>query len=156
MQTSGTILLVEDETLVSDMIRQMLGRLFPDLEVRTARDGEEAIDMLDDHVRCVLSDVIMPRLNGLQLCWSIRNTAPCRPWRKVPVILMSALSEEKVLAHAWGAGTAAFLPKPFHMADLARVVAAMTGVPPLIIVPAQPAPAAPTAPMRQLPAKGRR
>lgn len=124
-----TSLLVDDEPSTRGAMARMLERCYPQIEVRRAADGDEALSMLDDDVACVISDVSMPRRDGFSLCWSIRNAAPYRPWRDVPVVLVSALfHDEDAVERAWRAGTALLLEKPFDRAEIVRAVTGLTRI----------------------------
>ncbi len=125
------VLLVDDDPPTLTLMRSMVAVLFPSLEILTASDGERALDLVSDHVSCIVSDIDMPGLDGFRLCWAIRNSPLYRPWRRLPVILVSALyTEEEAVRRAWDAGTALVLPKPFPPAALARAVARTTGIEP--------------------------
>jgi CheY-like chemotaxis protein len=125
------LLIVDDELAVRSVMCRLIRSAFADVELREAADGEAALDLLDDDVTCIIADIDMPKLDGLRLCWTIRNTQPFRPWREVPVILVSALyREEEALERAWGSGTALFLRKPFEVSELARLISRSTGLEP--------------------------
>jgi len=126
-----SLLIVDDDPLVRDVMRRMVGASFPQLEIREAPDGDQALELLDDSVVCVLSDVRMPKRDGIQLCWSVRNSGACRPFCDVPVILVTAAMTGTDLAErAWKAGTAMLLRKPFGPEDLTELITAATGLTP--------------------------
>ena len=83
------VLLVEDEPLVRRVMERMLSDA--DYRVTTAGNGLEALELLDGGLRpdVVLSDVVMPRMGGLELREKLRA-------RGVPVVLMSGYSSEVV------------------------------------------------------------
>ena len=110
-----TILVVDDD-------REIVGAIAAALEkegyrVLRAYDGMEALDRaLDPDLRLILMDVMMPRLDGLSAVLRIRER------RNLPVIVLSAKSEEsdKVLGLSMGADD--YVTKPFSMGELtARV-----------------------------------
>ena len=110
-----TILVVDDD-------REIVGAIAAALEkegwrVLRAYDGMEALDKaLDPDLRLILMDVMMPRLDGLSAVLRIRER------RNLPVIVLSAKSEEsdKVLGLSMGADD--YVTKPFSMQELtARV-----------------------------------
>ena len=110
-----TILVVDDD-------REIVGAIAAALEkegyrVLRACDGMEAVDLaLDPDLRLVLMDVMMPRLDGLSAVLRIRER------RNLPIIVLSAKSEEsdKVLGLSMGADD--YVTKPFSMQELtARV-----------------------------------
>ena len=79
------ILLIDDEDIVRDITRLMLVRL--GYSVIAASDGFEALDLFHKHkdeIFCVISDLTMPKLNGLQVLAILRKTSP-----GIPVIIYS-------------------------------------------------------------------
>jgi CheY-like chemotaxis protein len=86
--------------------------------VLEAKDGAEAVEVFKQHqdeVRCVLSDLTMPRMDGWETLAALRKLSP-----NIPVILSSGYDEAQVMA---GAGEHpevpnAFLGKPYRLQDL--------------------------------------
>ena len=106
-----TILVVDDEITIAEMLHAYLED--EGFHVVTAADGREALARLPE-VRpdLVLSDVMMPLLDGRQLC----NAMADHPeYRRVPVVLMSAGGERVVKDHCT---YTAFVPKPFELDGL--------------------------------------
>ncbi|AMV22465.1 Sensor histidine kinase TmoS [Planctomyces sp. SH-PL14] len=111
------VLIADDN---SDM-RQYLVRLLSDLyEVEAVSDGEAALQRLRRRPpRLVLSDVMMPRLDGFGLLKAIRDEPATR---ELPVILLSARAGEESRVEGMGAGADDYLVKPFSARELlARV-----------------------------------
>lgn len=115
MDTKETVLVVDDD-------REIVGAIALALEkegyrVLRAYDGMEALDhALDPELRLILMDVMMPRLDGLSAVLRIRER------RNLPIIVLSAKSEEsdKVLGLSMGADD--YVTKPFSPSELvARV-----------------------------------
>src|SRR5262245_26261366 len=149
------VLIVDDSAYVRKVVRQMLSRS-PFLEVvGTARDGEEALELVEQlRADVVTLDLNMPRLDGVDF---LRRQMARRP---VPVVLLSAASEsgEQVM-RALDAGAVDVVQKPTALAServlevaddlIAKVKAAATArvrVPAAAVVP--PAAAAPPRPRR--------
>ncbi|MBJ6799887.1 response regulator [Geomonas sp. Red259] len=110
---SGTLLLVEDEETVRDMTRLLLER--HGYRVMTARNGHEALELYRqnrERVQVLLSDVIMPRMNGRELCEQVRQLAP-----GLPVIFMSGYPAD-VMSEKGLCGGGAYLQKPVKPEDL--------------------------------------
>lgn len=115
MSEQETILVVDDD-------REIVGAIAAALEkegyrVLRAYDGMEALDKaLDPNLRLILMDVMMPKLDGLSAVLRIRER------RNLPVIVLSAKSEEsdKVLGLSMGADD--YVTKPFSMQELAARV----------------------------------
>jgi PAS domain S-box-containing protein len=110
----GLVLLVEDEPTLRKMAGIMLEHL--GCEVITARDGAEALEVFrkhQDHVQCVLLDLIMPRMDGWATLAALRALRP-----HLPVILASGYDEAKVMQGCHLERPQAFLPKPYQIKDL--------------------------------------
>lgn len=111
------ILVVDDEMPISDIIKFNL--LKEGYDVETAFDGEEALKKAYQYQPdLVLLDVMLPKLDGFQVCRKIRESF------KMPIIMLTAKEEEvdKVLGFELGADD--YITKPFGMRELiARVKA---------------------------------
>src|SRR5450755_4653807 len=104
-----TILIAEDDPVSLLLLRHSLEGL--NMEVVTARDGEEAWEIIRtrDDVRLVISDWMMPRVDGIELCQRIRGLAD-RPY--IYFILLTAKSFREDRLEGLGAGADDFLTKP--------------------------------------------
>jgi DNA-binding response OmpR family regulator len=106
----ATILIVDDEPSVRDLIRDTLE--LEDHEVMEAVDGPSALEVLssDQLPDCVVLDIMMPGISGLDVLTELR----ARPSTKeLPVILLTAMSDDATTWAGWSAGANVFLPKPF-------------------------------------------
>lgn len=113
----GTILVVDDNADVRDYLTRLLS---PHYDVVRAADGEEALRCLDQHdVDLVLTDIMMPRLDGIGLLHAIRE----QPGRAgLPVVLLSARAGAEASADGLEAGADDYVIKPFTSNELlARV-----------------------------------
>ena len=109
-----TILIVEDEA----PLRELLVDLVADAGYRSVQaiHGRQALTLVEqERPDLVLADVMMPVLNGAELC-RILKAQPSTA--SIPVILMSAAGP----ALADGAGADAFVDKPFHLNELEALV----------------------------------
>jgi two-component system cell cycle sensor histidine kinase/response regulator CckA len=114
-----TILLAEDEPLVRAMIATSLrDRGYNVLE---STDGFEALQMAEEYttgqIQLLLSDVTMPRMDGVELARRFRDMFP-----DTKVLLMSASTAESEIQRAIPDPTIRFLPKPFLLRELAERV----------------------------------
>lgn len=102
-----TILVVDDEGAVRRFAIRVLQR--EGYGVVEARDGLEAVELLNNGTACdaVVSDIVMPRMNGVELMQTLSTTHP-----DVPVILMSGYATA-ALAELGISAPCAILPKPF-------------------------------------------
>ncbi|WP_024614798.1 response regulator transcription factor [Clostridium sp. Ade.TY] len=109
------ILIVDDEKEIRDLVEIYLkGEGYETLK---AQDGEEALYLLrENDIDLVILDVMMPKLNGIETCLKIREES------EMPIIMLSAKSEDidKILGLNMGADD--YLSKPFNTLELiARV-----------------------------------
>jgi signal transduction histidine kinase/DNA-binding response OmpR family regulator len=109
----GRILVVEDNAELAAYIAEQLGKL---CETRVAHDGEDALEVVRDWTpTLILSDVMMPRRDGLSLCRELKS----RPeTRGIPFVLLTALTYREALLRGWEAGADDYLFKPFHPTEL--------------------------------------
>jgi len=110
----GTVLLVDDDELLlmsTGALIEMLG-----FTLLTARDGVEAVEMFREYkgdIRCVITDLTMPRMDGWETLAALREINPT-----LPVILASGYDKGQVLAGAHTERPQAFLGKPFGLQQL--------------------------------------
>lgn len=108
------VLIADDDAVVRDVVRRYLER--DGLEVRMAGDGSEALRVLGtERIDVAVLDVMMPGPNGLSLCRTLRQGGDYT----VPVILLTALSEEDDRIAGLEAGADDYLTKPFSPRELA-------------------------------------
>jgi DNA-binding response OmpR family regulator len=128
MPDSSTILLVDDEDAVQKLLAYPLER--DGFRVLQARDGQEALERFErEHVDLVVLDVMLPKLDGLEVCKRLRASSA------VPIIMLTARDDEldKVLGLELGADD--YITKPFSIREfrsrvralLRRAAAAPTG-----------------------------
>jgi len=114
IEMGGTVLVVEDEAQVRDIVKMMLMSL--GFTVLEAGDGVEALEIFQQHqdeIRCVLSDLTMPRMDGWETLAALRQIAPI-----IPVILSSGYDEAQVMAGEHPERPNAFLGKPYQLREL--------------------------------------
>jgi len=116
---SGTILLVEDEPSIGEMVVNYLER--EGFSVVHAHDGEEAVRMFSQGVfDLILLDLMLPKLSGMDFLRIIREKS------LIPILIVSAKDGEVDKALGLGFGADDYIPKPFSMIELsARVKAAL-------------------------------
>jgi two-component system KDP operon response regulator KdpE len=117
------ILIVDDEPQIGRVMRRSLTTHH--YEVRVAADGDAALDLFNDWgPDLVITDLSMPNMEGLELCRQLRAVS------KIPIIVLSVKSEEKVKVEALDAGADDYVTKPFGMEELlARVRVALRRTP---------------------------
>ena len=104
-----TILITEDD----DEVRCFLEReLSPHFKTRTAANGKDALRVLEEEeISLVVSDVMMPEMNGFELCRTIKSQLP---FSHIPVILLTALTDERQRIFGITGGADDYIQKPFH------------------------------------------
>jgi len=111
------ILVVDDEKLIVKGLKYSLEQ--DDMTVDTAFDGEEALRLAQTRTyNLIILDVMLPKLDGLEVCRSIREFSP------VPIIMLTAKGEDmdKIMGLEYGADD--YITKPFNILELkARIKA---------------------------------
>ena len=108
------ILVVDDEAPVADVIRMLVEDLGH--RVFTAADGVAALELVEkERPRLVISDIMMPRMAGDELCRRIKGTPG---YRSVKVVLMSAAGARR----AEETGADAFVHRPFEFETIEELV----------------------------------
>jgi two-component system, OmpR family, response regulator VicR len=113
------ILLVEDDTAISDMVKSQFTR--EGFEITTAYDGEQALQSFaNDTFDLILLDLMLPKLDGMEFLKIIREKS------MIPILIMSAKDGDLDKALGLGFGADDYIAKPFSMIELvARVKAAI-------------------------------
>ena len=101
------ILVVDDEMRMRKLVRDFLVR--QDYEVLEAADGEEALDVFyaEKNIALMILDVMMPRMNGWDVVREIRQTS------KLPIIMLTAKSDEQDELLGFELGVDEYISKPF-------------------------------------------
>jgi DNA-binding response OmpR family regulator len=118
MQNASTILLVDDEESIQTLLTFPLER--DGYRVVQARDGEEALKRFgEENVDLVVLDVMLPRVDGLEVCKRLRSQST------VPIIMLTARGEEldKVLGLELGADD--YITKPFSIREFRSRIRAL-------------------------------
>ena len=103
------ILIVEDSPTQAERLRRLIQS--KSYRVRVAGNGRLALDMLREHrPQLVLSDIIMPEMNGYELCTAIKADEALR---HIPVILVTALNDAKDIIRGIECGADNFVRKPY-------------------------------------------
>lgn len=116
-RTSRSILVVDDDDEVRNyLVQELRGRY----RVTACVNGREALERLQsDSFDLVLSDVMMPDVDGIQLCLRIRSNVLLN---HLPVILLTAKSSDEARLESLEVGANAFIAKPFNMEILLKTV----------------------------------
>lgn len=101
------ILVVDDESRMRKLVRDFLVR--EDYEVLEAGDGEEALDIFykEKNIALIILDIMMPKINGWDVCREVCETS------KVPIIMLTAKSDESDELTGFELGVDEYISKPF-------------------------------------------
>lgn len=113
----NTVLVVEDDLQMRQFLNRLMSKKY---NVLIATDGQNALDVLAErHVDLVLSDIMMPVMDGLELCSSIKtNMNYCH----VPVVLLTAKSMVQSKIDGIKSGADFYIEKPFSSQYLQAVI----------------------------------
>ncbi|MBR5046769.1 MAG: response regulator transcription factor [Eubacterium sp.] len=120
MEKNATILVVDDDKEIADLVEIYL--VNDGYRVLKASDGNQCLDILAGHpeVRMLILDIMMPGIDGLEVCRRIRKTS------NIPILMLSAKAEDMDKIVGFGTGADDYLTKPFHPLELlARVKSQM-------------------------------
>ncbi len=118
MEKKRKILAVDDEPDLLLIIKTaLLGEGF---EVVTATNGPDALAMAEDEKPdLILLDVMMPEMNGFEVLQALRDNEATE---RIPVIMLTGLSEREKIRDALAAGIDYYIVKPFQLNDLVAKV----------------------------------
>ncbi|MFC7455081.1 response regulator [Insolitispirillum peregrinum] len=120
---SKVVLSVDDSASMRQMVSFALEGA--GYTVRTAVDGQDALDVLaKGPVDLILTDLNMPRMDGLTLIKQVRTLPSCR---FVPIIFLTTESEDSKKAEAKASGATGWIVKPFQQDQLLAVVKRFLG-----------------------------
>lgn len=113
-QSATRLLLVDDHPLFCDAMAMTVGEIFPDPEIHTASTLTEALDTLAFSLPdVVVLDLNLPDVEGIDGLLRVRNLAP-----DSKIVVVSSLSDNRVIAAVLEAGAAGFVPKNSPRAEL--------------------------------------
>ena len=101
------ILVVDDESRMRKLVRDFL--IKSNYDVLEAEDGSQALDLFFEQkdIALIILDVMMPRMDGWQVCREIRS------YSKVPIIMLTARSDERDELQGFELGVDEYISKPF-------------------------------------------
>ena len=118
------ILVAEDEPMLLKTIELKLKK--EGYEVITTQDGREAIARIEElNPDMVISDIMMPYASGLEITAMLKKKTD----KQIPIIILSAMEQEKVVMEAFELGADDYITKPFSLNELSirvkRLIARM-------------------------------
>ncbi len=99
------VLLIEDDHRIREIIRTYFTK--KDINIVEAIDGYDGLSKINDSIDLILLDIMMPGIDGLEVCYQIRQKYSC------PIVFISALSEEETQLKAFELGADDYVSKPF-------------------------------------------
>ena len=113
------VLVVDDEARMRKLVKDFLTN--KGFQVIEAADGEEAVDIFFNQkdIALILLDVMMPRMDGWEVCRTIRK------YSKVPIIMLTARGEERDELQGFSLGVDEYISKPFSPKILVALVEAI-------------------------------
>lgn len=118
MNKKKKILLVDDEQDILDLLSYNFNKR--GYTVHTAHDGNEALSEMTAFIPdIIVSDILMPNINGIGLCRLLKND---ERYKNIPVIFLSAANDDLLVLSSIEAGGARYLSKPIQMEKLFDVV----------------------------------
>lgn len=111
------ILVIEDDIDIQDILRNHL--IDAGYEVVSAHDGVDGISNFNEDISLVLLDIMLPKINGFRVCEVIRQKS------QVPIIMLTALSDEEHQLRGFEQKIDDYVPKPFSPKILLYKIAAI-------------------------------
>jgi two-component system cell cycle response regulator len=113
-----SILIIEDSSTQAKILQHALEK--NNFEVYKTKNGKEALEYLNDHEPAIIiSDIIMPEMNGYELCKKVKSDERLRT---IPVMLLTMLSEPEDVIKGLESGADNFMTKPYdEQALMARI-----------------------------------
>ena len=104
-----TILVVDDEVEILSLVRKILAR--DDYRIITAKDADDVFTILEkESVDLILLDVMMPAMDGFEVCRRLKANARTQP---IPIVMLTVLASNSDIRKALDLGAVAYLIKPF-------------------------------------------
>lgn len=111
------ILAVDDDPIILDLLRQVLNS-FGLTDLKTVGSAAEALSEINKSAApfdCLLLDIEMPEIDGIELCEKIREISG---YHDTPIVMLTAMSEKKYIDAAFRAGATDYVTKPFETIEL--------------------------------------
>jgi two-component system chemotaxis response regulator CheY len=106
------VLVVDDSAAIRKILQRVLRQTGMVINtIHEAGNGEEALDVLKGHqVALILSDINMPKMDGLQLLAALKSSAE---WGRIPVVMITTEGSEAKVSEAVRLGATGYVRKPF-------------------------------------------
>lgn len=116
---NSTILIVDDtKTNVDILVQTLTG----DYKLGVALNGKDAIRFAKDHhPNLILLDIIMPQMDGFQVCWTLKSIPETRD---IPIIFITAMDNQAHRKKCFECGGVDYITKPFVAAEVKKKILA--------------------------------
>lgn len=119
------VLIVDDDEDARILLMRALGKSDLVFEVAAAADGLQALELVAGaRPHAVITDIMMPRMNGFDLCAALRADPATAA---IPVIMVTALEDERDRQRGFAVGADEYLTKPFNWGILTERLAELLG-----------------------------
>jgi len=115
------VLVVDDEFTIRELVEMTLS---PDYDVVKAENGKEGLEMLERNPDIIILDIMMPQMDGYQVCEKIKNDEKTK---SIPIIMLTAKHSMEDLKRAIKVDVDEYITKPFEPELLKRRVDAYLG-----------------------------
>ena len=113
-----SVMVVEDTPELRSYLKETLSNYFA--RVYVAKDGKEGLEQIKDRLPdIIISDVMMPRMNGFELCREVKTNLDIS---HIPFVLLTAYHNSQNMYTGYKTGADAFLPKPFEIDGLLALI----------------------------------
>jgi len=117
IKKENTVLIVEDNNAIRNFIKILLGNTY---NIQTAKNGVEGLKIAQNKkIDFIISDVRMPKMNGLEFCKAIKNNVLTS---HIPFVIISAKTSDKDRLKGFELGIDAYLNKPFNNEELLLII----------------------------------
>lgn len=111
------ILAIDDNDINLELLLQLVKLYYPNFQFISAENGKEGIELaIKEQPELILLDILMPEMNGYEVCEILKNTAETK---HIPVLMVSALGKDSIeRTKGLNVGADAFISKPFRQSEL--------------------------------------
>ena len=113
MQTNINILIVDDSSTIRSVVKKSLKAMGFQVEsIFEAEDGQIAFQMMDENkIQFIISDLIMPKIDGLELLSKIRES---EKFNETPFLMIASVTDTEKIIEAFEIGVDQFISKPLR------------------------------------------
>jgi len=113
MQTNINILIVDDSSTIRSVVKKSLKAMGFQVEsIFEAEDGQIAFQMMDENeIQFIISDLIMPKIDGLELLSKIRES---EKFNETPLLMITSVTDTEKIIEAFEIGVDQFISKPLR------------------------------------------